>query len=594
MKRRIALILTAMMLISAMLVAFSGCGAIFDLFDKEEESTSELVDTSKKDDTTEDTKGNKDTEANKDTQTNNDTEEDDDEEDADTQTNNDTEKDADEDDTVKSDSESKDEQISDDDIQSDVEDDEEDEEDDDEEEEEESEVLTEYNREPEDFDGFTLDVLTVVSGTWKMHTDFAPDMPDGTTINSAIFTRNEKVKAMYNVNIVGHEDAEYYHMTEKIAMDSFSGTPKYDAAYAEGSSVVSLVSQGQLRNLYKVDGIQLDEVWWSQLVKEEATLGSGKYATLNFIQSNLSLTAFDLTWCVYYNKQMQDVNQVQDLYELVETNEWTIENMRVIAKSVATLGSASSFTYDANGDSIYGITTYWNGAKAMLDGCKVQFITTDGDGEYIANIPNERFINLTQKLASLFGEAGTFTFGGPSTDGSTTGNADDYLKIFNNERAFFCVAEVKSCVKDFNDFKQEFGILPLPMLDSDQEEYRSWVNYLAPVLVVPSCTDDDSAYKTGVLLDVLSFYSEKDVLPQYYDKVLKGRGTSDPQSLKMLDLINSTKTFDASIAYGWSRQFSEVLSQAVLQGVTDVSSMAETYEPLINELIKQTMDTIFE
>lgn len=575
MKRRIALILTAMLLISSMLVAFSGCGAIFDLFSKEEESTSELSDDTSKNDTTEDTKGNKDTAE-------------------DTKAENTEDDDQDDDDKAENTAdESKDEQISDNDVQSDVEDDEDDEESEDDEEEE-SEGLTEYNRDPEDFDGFTLDVLTVKDGTWKMHTDFAPDMPDGTTINSAIFNRNEKVKALYNVNIVGHEDADYYHLTEKLSMDSFSGTPKYDAAYVEGSSVVSLISQGQLRNLYKVEGLQLDEVWWSQLIKEEATLGTGKYSTLNFMQSNLSLTAFDLTWCIYYNKQIHDVNQVEDLYELVENNEWTIEKMRVIAKSVASLGSESNFTYNANGDSIYGITTYWNGAKAMLDGCKVQFVAVDSEGEYVANIPNERFINLTQKLAALFGEAGTFTFGGPSSDGSTIGNAEDYLKIFNNERALFCIAEVKSSVKDFNDFKQEFGILPLPMLDSDQEAYRSWVNYLAPVLVIPSCTDDDSAYKTGVLLDVLSFYSEKDVLPQYYDKVIKGRGTSDPQSLKMLDIINTTKTFDASIAYGWSRQFSEVLSQAVLQGVTDVSSMAETYEPMINELIKQTMDTIFE
>ena len=32
-----------------------------------------------------------------------------------------------------------------------------------------------YNLEAEDFDGFELDVLTVKSGQWNMHTDFAPE-----------------------------------------------------------------------------------------------------------------------------------------------------------------------------------------------------------------------------------------------------------------------------------------------------------------------------------------------------------------------------------------------------------------------------------
>ena len=458
-----------------------------------------------------------------------------------------------------------------------------------------TEQKIEYNQEPEDLDGFTLDVLSVKSGMWNMHTDFAPTVVDGSVINTAVYRRNETVAKQYNATIVAHEDAEYYHMTEKLAMDQLSGAQaKYDAAYVEGSSVVSPISQGQVMNLYDVPEIQLDQAWWSQLIKKEATLGTGKYSTLYFTQSNLSLTAFDLTWCVYFNKTIQTENQIEDLYALVDNNEWTIEKMKSIAKQAASLGSDSNFTYEESGTSVYGITTYWNGAKAMLDGCQIQFVATDTNGDPAVNISNERFANLTQDLAELFAETGTFTYGGASSDGTTTGNASDYLKIFNAERALFCVAEVKSSVNDFKTFKRQFGVLPLPKYDTDQNAYRSWVNYLAPVLVIPSTLDSDTLHKTAVLLDALSFYSERDVLPEYYDTVLKGRGTSDSQSMKMLDLINKTKSFDASIAYGWSRQFSEVLSKALLNGVTDVSSMAETYEGQITENIKTTLESILE
>lgn len=452
-----------------------------------------------------------------------------------------------------------------------------------------------YNQEPEDLDGFALDVLSVKSGMWNMHTDFAPTVVDGSVINTAVYRRNETVSKLYNATIVAHEDAEYYHMTEKLAMDQLSGgQAKYDAAYVEGSSVVSPISQGQVMNLYDVPEIQLDQEWWSQLIKREATLGTGKYSTLYFTQSNLSLTSFDLTWCVYFNKTIQTENQIEDLYALVENDQWTIEKMKSIAKQAATLGSDSNFTYEESGTSVYGITTYWNGVKAMLDGCQIQFVTTDTNGDPAVNISNERFANLTQDLAELFAETGTFTYGGESTDGSTKGNASDYLKIFNAERALFCVAEVKSSVNDFKTFKGQFGILPLPKYDTDQNDYRSWVNYLAPVLVIPSTLDSDTLHNTAVLLDALSFYSERDVLPEYYDTVLKGRGTSDSQSIKMLDLINKTKSFDASIAYGWSRQFSEVLSNALLNGVTDVSSLAQTYEGMITENIKTTLESILE
>ena len=451
-----------------------------------------------------------------------------------------------------------------------------------------------YNREPEDLGEFELDVLTVKSGQWNMHTDFAPTSLTGTKVNESVYNRNVMVQELYNATIISHEDAEYYQGTEKLSMDQLSGNAVYDAAYVEGSSVISVITQGLLHNLYDLDELQLDENWWSQLIKEEATLGTGKYSTLNFMQSNLSLTAFDLTWCVYFNKSIHSQHQLEDFYDIVKGNQWTLETMQTAAKKVANMNADDSFAYRENGAAVYGITTYWNGAKAMLDGCNVQFVTTDENDEIVPNIDNERFINLAQDLAELYASEGDFTYGGPSADGSTVGNASDYIKIFNANRALFCVAEVKSSVSDFNAFEGEFGILPLPKYDATQEAYRSWVNYLAPVLVIPTSEVGEDLHKTALLLDVLSFYSERDVLPEYYDAVLKGRGAKDVQSTEMLDYINASKSFDASIAYGWSRQFSEVLSKTILNGVTDVSSLIGTYDDMIRENIEETMNGVFE
>lgn len=452
-----------------------------------------------------------------------------------------------------------------------------------------------YNLAPEDFGGFELDVLTVKSDTWNMHTAFAPAEVTGDRISSAVYRRNDLVKSLYNVDIIAHEDADYYGGTDRFSTDQLTGEHLYDAAYVEGSSVIATITLGQTQNLYDIPELQLDENWWSQLIKEEATVGSGKYSSLYFMQSNLSLTAFDLTWCVYFNKTLHTSHELENFYDLVKENKWTLEIMKIAATKVANMNSDDSFTYRDNGSAIYGITSYWNGAKALLDGCNVQFVTTDENDEIIPNIKNERFMNLVQDMAVLLSTEGVFTTGGPSEDGTTIGNAADYKRIFGAGRALFCVAEVKSSVKDqdFINYEGEFGILPLPKYDETQEEYRSWVNYLAPVLVIPASNQGDRLHKTATLLDVLSFYSERDILPEYFDLVLKGRGAKDVESTEMLDVINASKSFDASIAYDWSRQFSEVLSRAVLTGVTDVSSMVDSYETIISTQIQKTMDSIF-
>ena len=80
-----------------------------------------------------------------------------------------------------------------------------------------------YNKDAEDFDGFELDVLAVKSDTWNMHTAFAPTMETGDRINSVVYKRNELVKRLYNVNIIAHEDADYYGGTDKFSADQLTG-----------------------------------------------------------------------------------------------------------------------------------------------------------------------------------------------------------------------------------------------------------------------------------------------------------------------------------------------------------------------------------
>lgn len=452
-----------------------------------------------------------------------------------------------------------------------------------------------YNRDPEDLGGFVLDVLAVKSGSWNMHTDFAPTEFTGETINKAVYDRNERIKSQYNADIVAHEDAkDIYEAASKLQLDVMGGDSKYDAAYIQGDDAAWLSTEGGVHNLYSIPELQLDENWWSGVINKECTIGTGKYKSLFFTQSNLSLTAFDLTWCVYFNKTMHSNNRIEDLYALVKEGKWTLEKMETIAKQVSSLNGDDSFSYDVDGKAIYGATSYWNGAKALLYGGDPQFIITNADGDPQSNINTDKSINLAQNLGKFFGEPGVFTYGQEDSKGGSVGTSEAYKTIFNNERAMFCIAEVKSSVTDFKTFKKDFGILPIPKYNEEQSEYRSWVNYLAPVLVIPTTVVSDNLHATALLLDVLSFYSERDVLPEYYDVVLKGRGAHDPESVEMLDRINSTRVYDAGVVYGWTEEFISELCTVVLSGNTTPGSLIAKYETKVPGLIQKTLDTIYK
>ena len=431
-----------------------------------------------------------------------------------------------------------------------------------------------------------------------MHTDFAPTEFTGDTINSAVYNRNEEIKSLYNADIVAHEDAkDVYVAASELQKDIMGGESKYDAAYIQGDDAVWLSTENALHNLYSIPELQIGEKWWSSVVNDECTIGTGKYKTLYFTQSNLSLTAFDLTWCIYFNKDIHSKNNVEDLYALVNDGKWTVEKMKTIAKQVSNLNGDESFTYSVDGNAVYGVTSYWNGAKAMLYGCNPQYIITNADGDPQSNVSNERAIDVAQALAGFFGEPGAdgvFTYGQEDPTGGNVGTSEAYKKIFNSERAMFCIAEVKSSVSDFKSFKQEFGIVPIPKYDEEQSEYRSWVNYLAPVLVIPQTVQDDTLHATALLLDVLSFYSERDVLPEYYDTVLKGKGAKDFESMEMLDKINSTRVYDAGVVYGWTSDFISETCKKLLTGDTEMGSLIGKYEPKVPKAIQKTLDAIYK
>ncbi|MBQ9428468.1 MAG: hypothetical protein IJU41_02860, partial [Clostridia bacterium] len=59
--------------------------------------------------------------------------------------------------------------------------------------------------------------------------------------------------------------------------------------------------------------------------------------------------------------------------------------------------------------------------------------------------------------------------------------------------------------------------------------------------------EDDE--RTGAIIDAIGFYSQKEIIPAYYDKTLHGQYTRDEDSSEMLDIIFSTRAYDLGYCY---------------------------------------------
>ena len=96
----------------------------------------------------------------------------------------------------------------------------------------------------------------------------------------------------------------------------------------------------------------------------------------------------------------------------------------------------------------------------------------------------------------------------------------------------------------------------------------------------------------STVLEALAYYGYQDILPEYYERVLKGQNTRDNESEAMLDIIFNNVNFDFtqvySFAFGDERAPSMLLRVAI-RNENDISSMFESdkrgFENIIEELI---------
>jgi hypothetical protein len=106
---------------------------------------------------------------------------------------------------------------------------------------------------------------------------------------------------------------------------------------------------------------------------------------------------------------------------------------------------------------------------------------------------------------------------------------------------FFYIAE------NLRDMTDDYGILPYPKYDENQENYRSVVQDTAALTCVPvTCSILDTA---SAVLEALAYYSYYDVTPVYYESALKVKYSRDEITPKVIDIIRDSAMTDTSYVY---------------------------------------------
>ncbi len=420
-----------------------------------------------------------------------------------------------------------------------------------------------------DFEGKTF----MICGDDACLSYYLVEEQTGEVVNDAVFQRNLNVQERYNVSI----DANVFPEGD-IMKNVKNSVLAADDAYQmiachiiyQGMAAVD----GTMYNWYDLPYVNFDKPWWSFSTKEDLT-----YKDMAFIAiGDFGLSSIYSTYCMFYNKEMAVEHNLPDMYELVNSGEWTLDKMMELCDGVYT---------DLNGDGERNledkhalITDCKSAANSYLWAFGKKIATQQADGTYDLSYYDDKLVSIVERMYNLYYESG-YVFTDPQSWGDT------YLPAFIEGRGLFVNGQFKQATGTYRDVEFDFGIIPYPKWDSAQDKYYTSVDGGHEGLAIPKSVQDTEY--TGIMAEVLNAESWKLVVPAYYDTALKYKGARDEESIAMLDMLMDARIFDFGYVYGgWGCVF---WLQYMMEGATkDITSY---YEKNFGAYEK-TMDKVFE
>ena len=415
------------------------------------------------------------------------------------------------------------------------------------------------------YDGYTFTFLAHKEGAsgWDWVGDEArelvAEMQDGKEvmnsepINDAVYQRNSVIKAKYGIEIAMTSDTGEPSTLKKTVN---AGDDTYDAVLIFNNNVPGVVTGNLLMEVSDLPYIDLDKPWWDPGVNSMSVVNK-QY----LLAGDLLILDNEATNAMIFNKDLM-ANLGMDLpYQSVKDGKWTFDKMIEMTKGAESdLNGDGKMSYE---DDRFGFITFNDTLQALLVAGGGVLADKDKDDIPYMSFAEPKSLSILEKAMDLM-----YTTSNPSVFNVQSVSAGSgnvtwmkaYYDTFMEDRALFMWIRMR-VVEAFRGMDSNFGILPMPKYDENQDNYRSLVNpYTGVMLGVPKTTGDPE--RTSIILEALSAESRYTLQPAYYDIVLNRKFARDEESSEMLDIIFNTQIYDIGGVYSFGSVFSDFCNLA--------------------------------
>ena len=367
--------------------------------------------------------------------------------------------------------------------------------------------------------------------------DMGPDEKSSDPLEDAVYRRNDKIESQYGVILNNLVETDYLELGEKVKTDVTAGTGDYHIVYQQMVNTATNLAMGNcLYNLTDLNYVDFDQPWWDQDCKNGFMFGD----KMMMVCGDLMPSSMLVTAAIIFNKNLFDDQGIAYPYEDARQGTWTIDDMLEITEDQ---------TRDLNGDGKIVCTDDFCGLTGWALESDYNFYFGSGCTMFrydenhlpVYDADTDRLQTIYDKIYQLIITQESFHPVYEDVERLSV-NADPNY-VFKQGRALFFSAYLSTCTF-IRDMKDDYGIVPQPKYDENQEEYLSFVNGAASVACVPKSLNDADLELSGYMLEMLSSSSYYMVTDTLYDKIAKSKTARDPESAEMVDVIIRHRVFD--------------------------------------------------
>ena len=415
-----------------------------------------------------------------------------------------------------------------------------------------------------DYKGKTLGIIC--GGEGKSEVEGLNEMVDaegGTAqvINDAVYARNQALEKRCNLKV---SPIKVEDLDEKVRVEVMA--PSRDFQFID--STLDRAATNYATNAFLSDwislGIDLDQPWWDAGTADFRLDGS-----VYFMSGSLNYVDDLLTYIVIFNKELRENYKatVSDPYTSVRNNEWTLNYFYDIIQGISRDSAAPSGFDELD---TYGFVTNWEYGNTIFLGSDLRYIindeTVDGPTLYLNDQARMEKALKVLDLACKIVHENNATYMSPA--------GQEYLGVtaFQENRALF-FGEAVTYVQKFNrEMKGDYGILPVPKYDQNQEHYRTWTHSLGTTFSIVSTIPSGDKETIGKIMSAYAILSHQYLKPAFYDTVLTSRSLRDPDSVEMMDMIFSNRVYDMAFYFRSNFTFEPIFKNCVVDDLDTFSS----------------------